>query len=219
MTPALPPGPRPGVSGASAPTGADPRAPDQEADGRRRRGLRRRSALIEAALQVIARAGVAGISHASVAAEAGLPRSAVSHHFASIDDLLIAGLGAGTEKLVADVAAIAHEDDLHWFARELVHQLQENRERIVAGYELYLLAARRPVLREAARPWLDLLYRLAGRHTRDPLRIRAFAACLDGYFLQALALDTAPRSDDLEELLRLALTSTAPSNSLHDDGG
>ena len=42
---------------------------------------------------------------------------------------------------------------------------QKHRERIVAGYELYLLAARRPGLRPAVDLWLTVLADLPGRHT------------------------------------------------------
>lgn len=57
----------------------------------------------------------AAVTHGTVAAEAGLPRSAVSHHVDSLDDLLAAALRSGTEQLVADVAlaglAAHHTDD------------------------------------------------------------------------------------------------------------
>ncbi|MEJ2867708.1 TetR family transcriptional regulator [Actinomycetospora sp. OC33-EN08] len=176
-----------------------------ETDGRRRRGLRRRAALIEAVLAVVARDGVAGVSHGSVAAEAGLPRSAVSHHFDSLDDLLAAALRSGTEQLVAAVPLVPVGSDLTWFATELVGLFGSNRGRVAAGYELYALASRRPALRDAVGLWTGLLADLAHHHTDDPDRVRGFAVAVDGYFLQALATGTTPRADQLETLLRAAL--------------
>lgn len=182
----------------------DPAVPDgAEPDGRRRRGLRRRAALIEAALHVVARDGAAAVTHASVAAAAGLPRSAVSHHFASIDELLAAALSAGTEQLAA---AVPRPDDdggggLGWFATALVDYYEADPGRVAAGYELYLLAARQPLLRPAVARWTDLLAELAGRHTTDPDAARVWASVVDGYFLQHLAHGTRPAATELERLL------------------
>lgn len=181
----------------------EPTGPD-EPDGRRRRGVRRRALLIEAVLAVIARDGVAGVTHGAVAAQAGLPRSAVSHHFAALDDLLTAALRSGTEQLVA---AVPRSDDLAWFTTALVGLFEADRGRVAAGYELYLLAARRPALRDAVDHWLGLLADLAGRHTRDPRGVRAFAAAVDGYFVGCLATGAPADVGELEHLLRAALRS------------
>ena len=178
-------------------------AVDGEPDGRRRRGLRRRALLIEAALDVVARDGAAAVTHASVAAAAGLGRSAVSHHFASIDELLAAALRSGTEDLVA---AMPRPDegraDPGWFAAELVRLFAANRGRVAAGYELYLLAARHPGLRPAVALWTDLLADLAARQTGDADRARLWAAGVDGYFLADLAHGTDPDAGELARLLR-----------------
>jgi DNA-binding transcriptional regulator YbjK len=178
---------------------------DVEPDGRRRRGLRRRAVLVEAALQVVARDGAAAVTHATVAAAAGLGRSAVSHHFASIDELLAAALRSGTEQLAA---AVPRPDDgggdLAWFAAALVDYFAADPGRVAAGYELYLLAARQPGLRPAVARWTDLLAELAGRHTTDPDAARAWVTAVDGYFLQHLAHGTRPAAAELERLLRAA---------------
>ena len=179
--------------------------PDDESDGRRRRGLRRRALLVEAVLAVVARGGIAAVTHGTVAAEAGLPRSAVSHHFESLDDLLAAALRSGTEQLVADVAHVPAGSGTAWFAAELVRLFERNRDRVAAAYELYVLAARRPALRDSVALWLDLLTGLAAHHTDDPDRARAFATGVDGYFLQCLATGADPRVDHLQELLGLAV--------------
>ncbi|WP_018332543.1 TetR/AcrR family transcriptional regulator [Actinomycetospora chiangmaiensis] len=186
---------------------------DREPDGRRRRGLRRRAALIEAVLAVVARHGVAGVSHGSVATEAGLPRSAVSHHFDALDDLLSAALRSATEHLVAAVPHVPAGSDVRWFASELVGLFAANRDRVAAGYELYALAARRPSLRDAVALWTGLLADLARHHTTDPDRVRGFAVTVDGYFLQALATGDTPRVGELETLLRTALGSGQRSAS------
>ena len=177
----------------------------EEGDGRRRRGQLRRALLIESALRVVARSGVVGVTHRSVAAEAGVSKSAVTYHFASLDDLLTAALGSQAEELVAAMPDAPAGGDLRWFADELVRLFLGNRDRVVAGYELYLLAARRPGLRAGVARWLDLLTDLARHHTRDEERVRTCVAAIDGYFVQHLATGRPPDADGLERVLRTAL--------------
>jgi TetR/AcrR family transcriptional regulator, regulator of biofilm formation and stress response len=49
-----------------------------------------RLALLEAALQVIARDGVQGVTHRRVAAAAGISLSSTSYHFSGLDEMLLA---------------------------------------------------------------------------------------------------------------------------------
>jgi DNA-binding transcriptional regulator YbjK len=63
-----------------------------QVDGRRARGEKRRAEIIEATLRVIERDGVAGVTHRTVAAEAGVPTTSTTYHFTSLDDLLTATL-------------------------------------------------------------------------------------------------------------------------------
>ncbi|OZM79274.1 TetR/AcrR family transcriptional regulator [Pseudonocardia sp. MH-G8] len=178
---------------------------DQETDGRRRRGARRRTQLIDAAVRVIARDGVAGLTHRGVAAEAGVPKSAATYYFTSLDDLLTAALRADTEQLVEALPTPAGDSDVAWLAEELVRFVHQHRDRVIVGYELYVLATRRPSLRPAVHYWLDVLHTLIGRHTADPTRVRAGAAAVDGYILQSLVTGVEPRTAELAEILRVAL--------------
>jgi hypothetical protein len=71
-------------------------------------------------------------------------------------------------------------------ARLIEHCLVYRRDRTLAEYELYLLAARRPALREAAAAWLEPLTEIARSFTGDARRARLLVAALDGILLQAL---------------------------------
>lgn len=180
-------------------------AVQDEPDGRRRRGLRRQALLIDATLRVVARKGITGVTHRSVATEAGLPGSAVSHHFASLDDLLAAALRSQTEQLVAAMTDPAADRDLGWFAAELVRLFRDDGDGVAARYELYLRAARHPGTRSSVDLWLGLLTDLARRHTDDPARITTCIAAVDGYFVQRIATGTPPDADEVEQILRTTL--------------
>ena len=176
-----------------------------ETDGRRLRGAHRRMQLIDATVRVIARDGVAGVTHRAVAAEAGVPKSAATYHFTSLDDLLVAALRSDTERLVAALPSTPDGSDIGWLAEELVLFIEQHREQVVAGYELYLFAARRPALRPAVGLWLDVVGGLICHHTDDPVRVRACVAVIDGYTLQSLTTGVEPSATELAALLRLTL--------------
>src|SRR3954467_8683342 len=74
-----------------------------QVDGRKVRGEKRRTELIEATLRIIERNGVAGVTHRTVAAEAGVPTTSTTYHFSSLDDLLIAALISCRRGMAAEV--------------------------------------------------------------------------------------------------------------------
>lgn len=175
--------------------------PRPRSDGRRVRGERRRAELVEAALRVIEREGVAGVTHRSVAAEAGVPPTSTTYHFAGLDDLLVTTLTTSAEDMAADMRDSIESSRIKGAspAAAVAHVLAEavgpRRGRTMAEYELYLLAARRPALRPAARRWLDVLTSLA--RNPDEVGFRAFLAGVDGLLLQGLIDDEPPTAAEL----------------------
>jgi DNA-binding transcriptional regulator YbjK len=169
-------------------------------DGRKARGEKKRRAIVEATLRVIERDGVAGVTHRSVAREAGVPTTASTYYFATLDDLLIATLLWVAEEVCDDMLQIvASGGTPREIARSLARAVNENRARTLAEYELYLLAGRRPELKAAAHRWLDLAVETA--RPADPVAFRAFLAAVDGLLIQGLTADVAPNEDDLEPIV------------------
>ena len=183
-------------------------------DGRKARGEKKRRAIIEATLRVIERDGIAGVTHRSVAREAGVPTTASTYYFATLDELLIATLLWGVDELCDDMLQIvASGGTAREIARSLAKAVNENRGRTLAEYELYLLAGRRPELKAAARRWLDLAVEKA--QPEDPVAFRAFLAAIDGLLIQGLIADVAPNEDELEPIVSFLIRgrddSTAPA--------
>ncbi|CAM06371.1 TetR family transcriptional regulator [Saccharopolyspora erythraea NRRL 2338] len=182
-----------------------------EVDGRRAKGARRRRAIVDATLRVVARDGIAGVSHRNIAREAGVPAASVGYYFDSIDDLLVATLLDSVEVLIAEIDRMTSEvgSDEQWpgvVARMLARMIDEHRERTLAEYELYLLAARRPALRPAARRWIEVATGYVnGGEGGDPHAMRAFFAAIDGLVLQALVADEPPTAEELEASLRYVM--------------
>jgi DNA-binding transcriptional regulator YbjK len=185
------------VPGASAGHREDvPRA-----DGRTARGVLRRRVLIDATLALLTREGVGGISHRAVAAEAGVAAASVRYHFGTIDELLVAATRTATEEWAATLTGHDPAEHLAVLAAFLADESRHHRERAVAEFELYLLAARRPALRPAALGWLDVAIGPLADGLDDVGR-RAFAAVLDGVCLHGLLSGEPPGAADVEAVLR-----------------
>ncbi|OLR91208.1 TetR/AcrR family transcriptional regulator [Actinokineospora bangkokensis] len=173
----------------------------RKVDGRRARGDRRRAGIVEAVLRVVEQGGVSAVTHRAVAAEAGVPTASITYHYAALDDLVVAALTRAAEDMAARVrdriesSRIKGRSQAGAVAEVLAEALGPRRGPTMATYELYLLAARRPALRPAARQWLDVLASL-GRQP-DEVGYRAFLAGLDGILVQGLIDDDPPTAAEL----------------------
>ncbi|WP_309235417.1 TetR family transcriptional regulator [Streptomyces sp. TRM64462] len=182
---------------------------DPTTDGRRIKGERRKQELIEATVRVVAREGVAGVSHRAVAREAGQPATAAAYYFKSIDDLLTAALTRCMEQDAERMRALAARTDgsgagLRALA-ELMCAVVTRPDHLIAEYELYLLAARRPELRGPTQDWLAAVAEFGRRYTDDPVRLRLLSGAMDGLLMQALLTDSPPTADEYEAVLRTVL--------------
>jgi DNA-binding transcriptional regulator YbjK len=172
-------------------------------DQRLARGERRRAQLIDATLAVIEREGVGGVSHRAVAKVAGVSPSAAIHHFATLDDLLMAALIKANEESIEAVEAV---EDVDGLVDLLAEQATEHRSRFVAVYELYLLAARRPALRPEADRWMESVGDAARRLGADEVGARTLTAALDGLGIETLVTDVPPDRKRAVAVLRRALS-------------
>ncbi|MHA4778187.1 TetR/AcrR family transcriptional regulator [Streptomyces sp. MSC1_001] len=156
----------------------------------RRYDPERRERIVDAALRVVGRSGIAGLSHRTVAAEADVPLGSTTYHFASLDELLVAALRKADEgfgrMLRESPALVARDADLGAaLARLLGEWTGGDRARVELEYELYLAALRRPALRPVAAEWTESVV-AALSHRTDPATARALVALMDGLCLQVL---------------------------------
>jgi TetR/AcrR family transcriptional regulator, regulator of biofilm formation and stress response len=177
---------------------------------RQARGERRRTAILEAAIRVIAERGVAATTHRAVADAAGVPSSTTTYYFESLDELLDEALLLFVRGEAGRLHALADELDGQQMppeeiARLLVEELRAGHDDgDVAQFELYLEASRRPSLREVARECLRLYEEVAHAALRAAGSPRpeegagAFVALLDGLGLHRIASGAA---QDVERAL------------------
>jgi TetR/AcrR family transcriptional regulator, regulator of biofilm formation and stress response len=191
----------------------DPEAPS---DGRRARGVRRRAELIVATLRVVERDGAAGVTHRTVAKEAGTPTSLATYYFATLDDLLVAALTDVSERYEHALRAILDRghDELGGLAELIAAAATDpGRGRALAERELSTLAARRPALRGLAHRWRQQVAQIGRRYTADPTAIAALVAAVDGLCASVLLAETPPDADRLRSVLAHAMGADVDSRT------
>ncbi|MEE1754893.1 TetR/AcrR family transcriptional regulator [Streptomyces sp. SP18CS02] len=175
----------------------------------RRYDPERRARIIDAAIRVVGRAGIAGLSHRTVAAEADVPLGSTTYHFGSLDELLTAALRQADEgfaealresRALADPGADVADE----LARLMGRWLSGERAGVELEYELYLAALRRPALRPVAAEWTDGVVEVLSSRT-DPVTARALVALMDGICLQVLLTDVPYDEEYARRMLRRLL--------------
>jgi TetR/AcrR family transcriptional regulator, regulator of biofilm formation and stress response len=161
-----------------------------------------REAIVTATVRVVAREGVAAVTHRRVAAEAGVSLSSTTWHFAAKADILEAALRWTARHEVARITEIAERldgadfDPAAW-AEELsdwlIEQVSGERDVAVALYRLQIELLGSPGAREVHREWGLGLFALGDRvlehsSTLTPeLDVRLIVAALDGLRLSVLS--------------------------------
>jgi DNA-binding transcriptional regulator YbjK len=169
----------------------------------------RRDALLDAAVDVVGRHGLAGTTHRTVTEAAGVPLATASYYFSSIGELVAEALtrfvrARAAQMEIGDLSAIADlltpADIAASFANRVMDLSPLKR---MAFYEVLVNAVRSPELAEPARDALDTYRRAAqtglaavGAAT-DDRSARAFVALALGLGLLHLV---APEADDTEQL-------------------
>lgn len=193
--------------------------PTRRADQR----AERRGAILEATVEILTTRGLGAVTHRAVAKQADVPLAATTYYFESKDALIGEALGMLVADEIERLAARARElgDEIRSpraAAAAVAEVLFPDTEAVgglLAKLELYLAAARRPGLYDAAAHWQAAFTELARSSLElagvaDPGRLAPFfIAAADGILLHALSEgvsgdeDVARMRDQLEQLFTL----------------
>lgn len=172
--------------------------------------LPRREAILDAALAVITELGTEGVTHRSVAAQAGVPLGSTTYYFASRDELVREAFRRYVTRVLVLLNAILAERrpataaGLVDFLLEVVRAETAGRWTLIVEYELVLRAARDPELaadfhryeRALASGLAETLERMGAPQPFDAAR--TLIALVRGFELDGLT-----RADpDLDEMKR-----------------
>ncbi|MFD3699180.1 TetR/AcrR family transcriptional regulator [Streptomyces sp. NPDC058646] len=111
-----------------------------------RQNPQRRAALLDAAIEVLAREGSRGLTLRAVDTEAGVPVGTASNYFANRSQLLVQILHRTRERLTPDPADLTGPLDTEVLLRQLLARMRRERSVHIAMLELRLEATRRPGL-------------------------------------------------------------------------
>ena len=176
---------------------------------------RTRDAIVAATVRIVAREGVAAVSHRRVAAEAGVALSSTTWHFAAKADILEAALQWTASQEIEGIRAIADRldgtdfDPSAWayeLGDWLVDQVTRDREIAVALYRLQVELLGSDGAVQVHRDWGEGLRALGERvleqspTTTPDLDIRLVIAALDG-----LRMGVINAGEEDVEWLRLAI--------------
>lgn len=152
---------------------------------------------------MVNRDGAAGVTHRSVAKEAGITTSLTTYYFSSLDDLLVAALTSVTEVYTDRVDQLTQQDGdkLSALAELIAESAGEGRDRCLAERELSTLAGRREALRPAAMQWRRSMTQLGETLSDDPQTVAAFVAATDGLCTAVLLGQTPPDVDHIRAVL------------------
>jgi TetR/AcrR family transcriptional regulator, regulator of biofilm formation and stress response len=180
----------------------------------------RRDVLIHAAVGLIAREGLAAVSHRTVARAAGVPLGATTYYFASKTELLREALEVladfeirGLEAAAARLAEPGADADLVADTLADLCGPQLGLGPKLARFEIFVEAARRPALRPVVERRTAALTALALSALEaigcpDPAgRAEPLVAGLDGVLLQELAAE--PDLERLRARLRAMVAAVA----------
>ncbi len=191
-----------------------PRAPVNRP---RASGPERRTEILDAALKLIARQGLASVTHRSVAAAAGVPLGSTTYYFDSRDHLLGEAfrryLALVSEELDAAAAELKRRPSLEALLDFLVRFTErevEDEAVLLLEYELVLFAARDGALADDLHAWqdgmvADLAEALEALGARRPFdAARAVIQLVRGHELEQLTR-REPRSEALRRRVELLL--------------
>jgi AcrR family transcriptional regulator len=179
-----------------------------------------RAALLDAAVRVVARSGLRGLTYRAVAAEAGVNQTLVAHHFGNRRTLIAEALRAATDA-TAGTAHPAGVASLDGFARRLSSSIASDEELHAFLIELALEARRHPELAGENRATYGRYFETTRRALEaagipaTPALARLVFAALDGLVLQQLVFADAAATDEATAELRRLLAAVRDAG----DGG
>src|SRR5689334_21362670 len=179
----------------------------------------RREALLSAAMRVLDRDGMRGLTYRSVAREAGVSHGLVRHHFGTRDALIHEAVLDLAERSLQSTRLESGTGRLEDLGAGTSRMITDARNLPGVDYELVLEARRRPELAPAVHALYDR-YLDATRHDLarlglegDEALVRLVFAALDGLVLQLLVYGRTEDADAAVAKLQELLADRVPPDA------
>lgn len=181
----------------------------------------RRTALVDAAIEVLAREGARGLTFRAVDQEAKVPNGTASNYFANRDDLLRqvgehihVRLAPSARRLARTMAAPPDKSLVERLLRDLLERLQVDRTGYLALLELRLEATRRPELRAALTKTIsedleeNVRFHLDAGLPGDRTTVVSRYLAMSGLIIEHLTLPDVLPEGEVEELITALVDRT-----------
>lgn len=129
-----------------------------------RKGAKRKTEIIDAALRIIGRDGLLEVSMRAVAGEAAVPLGTVTYYFSNKEELIEAAFLRHTQRETARIVAaitrlgtLTQADLARGLADFVIQGLTEYREQLIAEYQFLNASVRHENLQRALTAWLQTL--------------------------------------------------------------
>ncbi|NUT49450.1 MAG: TetR family transcriptional regulator [Saccharothrix sp.] len=181
----------------------------------------RRIALVNAAIEVLAKEGARGLTFRAVDQEAGVPNGTASNYFTSRDDLLRqvgehihVRLTPDARRLARTMAGPPDKSLVVRLLHELLERLQVDRTGYLALLELRLEATRRPELRAALTKTIsenleeNVRFHLDAGLPGDRTTVVSLYLAMTGLMVEHLTLPDVLPKEEVDELITALVDRT-----------
>ncbi|MFH9425104.1 TetR/AcrR family transcriptional regulator [Streptomyces sp. NPDC017529] len=187
------------------------------------RNPERRTALVDAAIEVLAREGARGLTFRAVDAQAGVPVGTASNYFASRDDLFTQAGSRIHVRMTPDPVKVGEamrpapsRELVTELMRWLVRRMSDERTGYLAMLELRLEATRRPALQaeltSAVRTAFEesVQFHLDAGLPGDAETVLALYLAMTGVLLEHFTLPGVLSDTELDKLVETVVTHIVP---------
>jgi DNA-binding transcriptional regulator YbjK len=174
----------------------------------RRHDPDRKERIVASALEVLARDGVAGITHRAIGTAADVPLGSITYHFATLDDIVQRAFQIHVDKLAgrfeARLASCQDGDDLiECIASAITDDLAAHPNELAVTYELYGDAVRRSETRRLTQRWMERAEDALAEHF-DRTTARLVDVVVEGLMVHMSIAQQPISKNEVRKLLTMA---------------
>lgn len=185
----------------------------------RRHDPNRRERIVDAALQVLARDGVAGITHRAIGAAADVPLGSITYHFATLGDVVQAAFDVHVTKLATRfesrlASCDTAEGVVECIVAAITDDLAANPNELAVTYELYGDAVRTAQTKRLTQRWMTLAEDALAQHF-DRATARLLDVVVEGLMVH---MSIAQQQVSKEEVRALLAITAQAGQTTHQSG-
>lgn len=163
---------------------------------------------MDSALEVLARDGVAGITHRAIGEAGDIPLGSITYHFATLDDIVQLAFATHVDKLATRfeerLATCEHDADLiECIVCAITDDLAADPNELAVTFELYGDAVRRQETKRLTQQWMVRAEDALAEHV-DRATARLLDVVVEGLMVHMSIAQQPISKDDIRALLTMA---------------